>query len=245
MSRIWEHYLSERDRNVMARAGYRNPMGFGERPALLVIDVNMNFTGDRREPVEEAIRRWPNSCGEAGWDALPKISALIDCAHEVGLPVFFFTDGFREDGWNMGSWQWKVSRTQDEKESARKLDICGSDLHPDLDVAPSDVIIRKLKPSGFHGTPLNSLLNLLKADSVIVCGTSTSGCVRATVIDAFSENYRVVVSEDACFDRVELSHAVNLFDMDSKYADVLPTNTIVDHLRSVSPFKFALPKGAR
>lgn len=243
MARIWERYLPERDRRVMDLAGYRNPMGFGERPALIVIDVNINFTGDRREPIEESISRWPNSCGEAAWDALPHIRRLVDCAHRKGLPVFFVTDDFREDGWNMGSWRWKIGRTQDEASTARKMNLRGSDLHPDLGVEPSDIILRKLKPSAFNGTPLRALLNLLKADTLVVAGTTTSGCVRATVIDAFSENYRVVVAEEGCFDRVEVSHAMNLFDMDAKYADVLHTQAIVDHLDAMAPIKFDLPKG--
>jgi nicotinamidase-related amidase len=244
LARIWDAYLPERDRKIMTAAGYRNRMGFGERPALVVIDVTINFTGDRREPVEEAIKRWPNACGEAAWDALPKIRSLVDCAHRNGLPVFFLTDDFRADGWNMGSWRWKVGRTSDEAHTARAMNVNGSDIHPDLGVAAQDIVLRKLKPSAFHGTPLRALLTLLKADTVIACGTSTSGCVRATVIDAFSDNYRVVVAEDGCFDRVSVSNAINLFDMDSKYADVLSAAEIVQHLDAAGPVTFDLPSGA-
>ncbi len=244
MSRIWDAYLPERDRKIMEAAGYRNRMGFGERPALIVIDVNINFTGDRREPIEEAIKRWPNACGEAAWDALPKIRSLVDSAHQNGLPVFFITDDFRDDGWNMGSWRWKIGRTGDEANTARAMNMRGSDIHPDLGMTPSDILLRKLKPSAFNGTPLRALLNLLKADTIIACGTSTSGCVRATVIDAFSDNYRVVVAGDGCFDRVEVSNAINLFDMDSKYADVLSAQEIVQHLNTAGPLKFDLPQGS-
>lgn len=72
--RIWEKYLPQRDRDILSAAGYSQLMGFGERPALVVIDVNYNFTGDRPEPVEESIKRWPNSCGEMAWSALPHIN---------------------------------------------------------------------------------------------------------------------------------------------------------------------------
>ena len=78
---------------------------------------------------------------------------------------------------------------------------------------PQDIVLKKQKPSGFFGTNLPSYLTLLGCDSVIVVGTTTSGCVRATVVDAFSLNYRVIVAEEGCFDRSEASHAVSLCDM--------------------------------
>src|SRR5690242_20184135 len=88
---------------------------------------------------------------------------------------------------------------------------------------PRDIVIKKQKPSGFFGTNLASYLTLLGCDSVIVVGTTTSGCVRATAVDAFSLNYRVILAEEGCFDRSEASHAVSLCDMHAKYADVVST----------------------
>jgi Isochorismatase family len=85
---------------------------------------------------------------------------------------------------------------------------------------PRDIVIKKQKPSGFFGTNLASYLTLFGCDSLIVVGTTTSGCVRATVVDAFSLNYRVILAEEGCFDRSEASHAVSLCDMHAKYADV-------------------------
>jgi maleamate amidohydrolase len=243
MTRIWDRYLPDRDRKLLDSAGYRNRMGFGSRPAILVIDVNYNFTGDRREPIEEAIRRWPNACGEAAWDALPQIRKLLDSAHGRGLPVFFSTDGFRQDGWNMGSWLWKTARANDERAAAVKTNLNGAEINHEIAPISTDIVIEKLKPSVFNGTPLRQLLTLLKVDTLVVAGTTTSGCVRASVIDAFSDNYRVIVAEDGCFDRVDLSHAVNLFDMDAKYADVLSTDEILSELEAYQPGLFDLPKG--
>ncbi|MGA0315509.1 MAG: isochorismatase family protein, partial [Alphaproteobacteria bacterium] len=93
-------------------------------------------------------------------------------------------------------------------------------------IAPSskDLVIRKLKPSAFFGTPLMAFLNDLGADSLIVTGTTTSGCVRASVLDAFSNNLRCTIVEEACFDRSQASHAINLCDMHAKYADVVPVD---------------------
>ena len=241
--RIWDKYLPQRDQDILRLAGYTQRMGFGERPALIVIDVNYNFTGDKPEPVETSIERWPNSCGEIGWKAIPHLNRLLGKCHERGIPVFLATDDFRQDGWNLESWRWKTGRISEERKNAARSNVDGSAIHPELSQQPSDIIIRKLKPSAFNGTSLRQLLTLLKVDTLIVAGTTTSGCVRATVIDAFSDNFRVIVPEDACFDRVEVSHAISLFDMNAKYADVLTTEEIVSHLDTVQADLFDLPKG--
>ena len=110
--------------------------------------------------------------------------------------------------------------------------------------APQDIVIRKLKPSGFYGTNLESFLTLLGADSLIVMGTTTSGCVRATVLDAFSSNYRLAVVEDACFDRSQASHAINLCDMNAKYADVVTSGDALAYIASLDDGLFELPAGA-
>ena len=107
--------------------------------------------------------------------------------------------------------------------------------------APQDIVIPKQKPSAFHGTPLRGYLTLLQADSLIVCGTTTSGCVRATVLDAFSDNYRVTIAEEGCFDRAQSSHAINLMDMQAKYADVRPAAEIAKHLETLPAGLFVLP----
>jgi hypothetical protein len=110
---------------------------------------------------------------------------------------------------------------------------------------PADIVIKKQKPSGFFGTNLTSYLTLLGCDSVIVVGTTTAGCVRATVVDAFSLNYRVILAEEGCFDRSEASHAVSLCDMHAKYADVLPTAEILSYFEQLPTDLFDLPTGGR
>src|SRR5436190_16269704 len=109
--------------------------------------------------------------------------------------------------------------------------------------APQDIVIRKQKPSGFFGSSMGSFLTLLGADSVVVTGTTTSGCVRATVVDAFSLNYRVILAEEGCFDRSEASHAVSLCDMHAKYADVVSTPEILSYFNQLPPDLFDLPIG--
>jgi nicotinamidase-related amidase len=121
--------------------------------------------------------------------------------------------------------------------------VDGSTIIPDIAPAPQDIVLKKDKPSAFFGTPLLSYLVLLGCDGVIVTGTTTSGCVRATVLDAFSNNYRVTVVEDACFDRSQASHAISLCDMHAKYADVHPSADALSYFAQYPPGQFDLPPG--
>ena len=105
-------------------------------------------------------------------------------------------------------------------------------------------MIYKQKPSGFFGTNMTSYLTLLGCDSVIVTGTTTSGCVRATVLDAFSLNYRISLAEEGCFDRSQASHAINLCDMNAKYADVVKTSEVLEFFDTLPADQYDLPTGA-
>ena len=241
--RIWDKFLTERDKAVFEASGYGTRGGFGERPALLVIDINYNFTGDRPEPILDSIRRWPNSCGEEGWATIPTTQKLLTAARDKGVPVIYTTGEVRADRWDRGSWSWKNSRTGESPPPVRDTNLDGNDILSEIAPEPQDIVIRKLKPSGFYGTNLESFLNLLAADSVIIVGTTTSGCVRATAIDAFSGNYRVAIVEDACFDRSEASHAVNLCDMNAKYADVVPSEDVIRYMNGLPDDLFDLPTG--
>ena len=112
---VWNKFLTERDKAVFAVSGYGARGGFGKRPALLVIDVNWAFCGDRPEPILESIKRWRNPCGEDAWKALPYIRSLIDKCHEKGVPVLYTTGVRREDNWDSGSWGWKNSRNEEDR----------------------------------------------------------------------------------------------------------------------------------
>jgi maleamate amidohydrolase len=239
---IWNQFLTERDKAVFAASGYGARGGFGKRPALLVIDVNYAFCGDKSEPILESIKRWRNSCGEESWPAVAAIKSLCDKAHDKGVPVIYTTGIRRSDNWDSGSWSWKNSRGS-EKPVVPVSNIDGNQIVDEIAPAPQDIVIRKQKPSGFFGTNMASYLTLLGCDSVIVTGTTTSGCVRATVLDAFSMNYRVAIAEEGCFDRSQASHAINLCDMNAKYADVLKTEEVLSFLDTLPEGLFDLPKG--
>jgi nicotinamidase-related amidase len=240
---IWNRFLTERDKQVFDAAGYATRQGFGRRPAILVVDVNYNFCGDRPEPILESIKRWRNSCGAEAWDGVRAIRKLLGAARAKGLPVIYSTGTQREDNWDRGAWAWKSSRTA-EKPKTAGTNLDGNTIVSEIAPQPQDIVIEKLKPSVFHGTPLQSFLLLLEADSLIVAGTTTSGCVRATVVDAFSNNYRVSIVEEGCFDRSQASHALSLCDMNAKYADIVNLDETLAFIEKLPNGLFDLPQGA-
>lgn len=239
---VWNKFLTERDKKVFAAAGYGARSGFGKRPALLVIDVSYAFTGDDpNEDILESIKRWRNSCGKESWAAIGQIRRLIDKAHERELPVIYTTGVRRPDLWDAGRWANKNTRTKEAPKSNRD----GYAIVDELAPAAKDLVITKQKPSGFFGTPMTSYLTQLGCDSVVITGTTTSGCVRATVVDAFSYNYRVAMVEEGCFDRSEASHALTLCDMGAKYADIVKADEVVSYFDSLPKGMFDLPTGAK
>ncbi len=242
--RIWDQYLTERDKQVFKASGFGAKGGFGKRPALLIIDVSYGFAGDKPEPILESIKRWSNSCGAESWDAIAVIKSLAETFRERKMPVIYTTGVTRPDGWDIGSWGWKNTRTIESVPGPHQ-NLDANEIVPEIAPQPQDVVVLKQKPSGFFGSNLASYLTLLGCDSVIVTGTTTSGCVRATVIDAFSMNYRVAIAEDGCFDRSQASHAINLCDMHAKYADVMPGAEIIEWAKTLPDDLFPnLPKGS-
>ncbi|MBM3572831.1 MAG: isochorismatase family protein [Alphaproteobacteria bacterium] len=240
--RVWDEFLTEQDKKVFEISGYGARSGLGKRPALLVIDMTYGFTGDRPEPILRSIKRWPNSSGLAAWSAIAVIRTLLDKAHAKGLPVFYCRNAIRDDGWDWGGWHRKSRRTAEWTGGPTNLE--SNAFVADIAPLPQDIVIGKTKPSAFFGTPLISQLTQLGADTLVVTGNTTSGCVRAAVIDAFSYNLHVAVVEDGCFDRAEASHAINLCDMNAKYADVISGTEIIAYFDGLDAGMFRLPSGA-
>ena len=224
---IWDDATTERDKQVLKACGYGRARGLGQRPALIVVDMNYNWVGDRREPVLESIKRIRHSCGEEAWDALDVVRGLIDKARPKGVPVIYTTGYGVETNYESGRRPWKNHRHDEDgtMDYSARMEIV-KEIAP----APSDIVIHKSKPSGFFGTPLHGVLNDYAVDTLLVTGGSTSGCIRATVVDAFSYNYFVAVVEEGTFDRIQLSHKANLLDMNMKYADVVKAEAVAAYL---------------
>jgi len=227
---IWDDILSERDKEVFAKAGYGSRQGFGSRPALLVVDVNYNFVGDKPEPILKSIETHRNSCGEEGWEGVYQIQKLLKVARGSGIPIFFSTGLPRQTSLDTGRWGGKNQRSVEDRSESSQL---SNEIVEEIAPMEGEVVFQKQKPSVFFGTTLISYLTELHIDTLLVAGTTTSGCVRATVLDAFSYNFKVGVVEECTFDRGQISHKINLFDMNAKYADVVSREETEDYLANL------------
>ena len=227
--RVWDRCLTEQDRTHVQMKPPK-AIGFGKNPALLLIDLYRWVFGDNPQPVLESIKSWPGSCGLAGWNAIPAIRTLLETAREVRIPIVHMT-GLAGAGVEEWAFRRNVSAgklTPEEQERRmRKYDIIEQ-----VEPLPGEAVLRKSSPSAFWGTPLAGHLNQLGTDTIITCGESTSGCVRASVVDGCTYRFRMIVAEECVFDRHEAAHAINLFDMHQKYADVLPLAQVVQYLHS-------------
>ena len=225
--RPWGDVISADDEERYARAGFGKPSGFGKRPGLLVIDVQYRTIGDSPKPFYDSLEDYTTSCGEVGWAAVPHIQQLIAAFRAAELPILYphVAPKLAEDrGGTLGQ---KVPGIMDVPDRGY--------LFPD-EVAPQpgDLLLPKKHPSAFFGTPLASYLIGLGVDTIVVSGCTTSGCVRGTVVDAFSYNFRCVVPADAVYDRTPTVHQANLFDLGQKYADVVTTDAVVAHMTSAA-----------
>jgi maleamate amidohydrolase len=206
-------------------AGFGKPIGFGQRPGLLIIDVQYRTVGTRRMPFAEAVREFSTSCGDVGWDAVDNISRLLALFRAASWPVLY-PHVARKLSYDAGRLGAKVPAIMGVPDH-------GYDFVKEVEPRDDEVLLPKRHPSAFFGTPLASYLIDAGIDSLVVTGCTTSGCVRSSVADAFSYNFRVAVPGDAVYDRSPVVHEVNLFDMAQKYADVTTTDALIAQLGSL------------
>lgn len=226
MSRPWGDVIPATDERRYELAGFGRPSGVGTRPALLIIDVQYRTLGNSPKPFELAVAEdYTTAVGEAGWAALAHIVDLLALFRAHRWPVLYphVAPKLSFDRGTLGA---KVPSILEVPEQ-------GYRMPPEIEPREGDVLLPKKHPSAFFGTPLASHLIDLGADTVIVTGCSTSGCIRGTVVDAFAYNFKVLVPADAVYDRSDVVHKVNLFDMSQKYADVLWTNEVAKRLAEV------------
>jgi nicotinamidase-related amidase len=201
---------------------YSRKVFVGPSPALVAIDLyELAYQGGAKPPVELQ-HMYPSSCGEHAHAAIEPTKRLFAASRAAGLPIFYSTSDTRPD-----SLPGRVSAT---KRPGAPIDAASYAIRAEFKPQAGDVVITKQRASAFYGTPLLAHLTQLGIQTIIVCGESTSGCVRATAVDAYSNGFHVVLAEECCFDRSVLSHKVNLFDLHHKYADVLHVDEIVAHL---------------
>jgi nicotinamidase-related amidase len=203
---------------VRRHEGFHGRSGFGAHPALIVIDVNVGFT-DPESPLVCDLE-----------DVVAAIGRMLTEARRAGIPVAYTTVSFDEG-------DKKIAAAFIDKIPALLTLEAGSrwvEIDPRIAPQEGEPVLNKLFASAFFGTALQSFLAASGCDSLIVTGASTSGCVRATVVDAVQHGYRPIVPREAVGDRNPAAHEANLYDIDAKYGDVVPLGEVLEHLEKLA-----------
>ena len=225
----WKQYLSERDKEHDKLWGKKEARGFGEKPALLLIDIYYSVLGLKREPIFESMKTWPMSTGLEGWAAVDRCAELVAAARAADIPVIHVK------GLHSGINPWfagKVPRRPASKMSA-EMAAQGNEIVDEVKPIPGELVVGKEAASAFWGTPLVFQLISLGVDTLICAGETTSGCVRATVVDGATNRFKMGVVAECCFDRTEASHCINLYDMHQKYADVVHLEAAIEYFHRI------------
>lgn len=222
----WRGFVPDEELETYRKGGFARRIGIGRRPALLNIDTTYMF-------VDPAY----SQCGREDPALLAALERLTALFRELDLPIYYSRRDDRTHPSYRGIWNLKLGTAGDFQYSRDPR----ADEWPEA-YAPreQDRVVMKNKPSCFFATPLEAFLRYDEVDTVIICGISTSGCVRAGAMDAFSHNFRVVLVEQACGDRSPSAHKANLFDLDMKFADVESLDYVERELRA----RFGLARAA-
>ena len=221
----WDGIISENEQAAYRAAGFGKPTGLGTRPALLIIDVQYRTVGTEPRPFWDAINEFPTACGQVGWDAVHQVARVLALFRSKGWPVLYPYVSQKEN--------FDKGRLADKVPALMTVAKRGYDFVAEIAPEPTDVLLPKKHPSAFFGTPLASYLIERQVDTLVVTGCTTSGCVRGTVVDGFAYNFRMLVPQECVYDRSQVSHAVNLFDMSEKYADVMSVEDALARLQAV------------
>lgn len=206
--------MSEDRERIYERAGMQDQFGYGDSPAVVAVDIQNGMTD-------------PDSPLGAELDAMVENNErVVGTAHDAGVPVFWTRVVYRHpDAADAGVWAEKIEPLRTLTADSRWVE-----LDPRCTVGDDDHVLEKKQASAFHDTELDTMLTARGIDTVVVTGCTTSGCVRATVVDACANGYRVVVPEGCVGDRSSEQHDANVYDMDAKYADVRPLAEVVAYL---------------
>jgi maleamate amidohydrolase len=216
----WFPTVSPADERLYEAAGFGRSAGFGRRIAVLVIDVQYRTVGHSRVPIDEAMLEYPTACGDRGWSAVDNIALLLAAARSADVPVLFPYVAPKGDT-TPGGFRGKSP-------SLASPDAAAYEFVTEAAPLPGERLVPKDHPSAFFGTALVSSLVELGIDTVLITGCTTSGCVRASAVDAFSYGFKVGIVSDAVYDRTDSVHAASLFDLSSKYADLVCTADAVE-----------------
>lgn len=202
---------------VYSDAGFGQPVPRGTRPAIVVVDFSYGFTDTQYPTASDASAQ------------MAKTRRICDIARAKGFPVIFSTIAFHPGELDTLPWLRKAAGMRALVEGSRLVEIDAA-----TGIQPNDPIVVKKGASSFFGSTLAALLTGAKTDTLVVCGATTSGCVRATVVDAVQSGFNVLVPRDCCADRAAAPHEANLYDMNQKYADVTDAADIAAWLDSLA-----------
>jgi nicotinamidase-related amidase len=210
--------IPEEDLQAYRKGKHGQLMGFGKSPCLMVVDMTYAFVDPS----------FPLTSGNLGWQAVKNIKPLLEKARGKNVPVIYIKGHDATDN----PADWGISRKRQVLKELKRGK--GNEIVEEIAPRQGEIVIQKLKASAFFATNLLGTLIYHHIDTLIVTGASTSGCVRATVVDAASYNYYVVIPEECVADRAQVPHKVNLFDMHMKYADVIPLSGVLQYLQTLS-----------
>ncbi|WEK05289.1 MAG: isochorismatase family protein [Candidatus Devosia phytovorans] len=214
---VWDAFLTEDDKKVMAARKPRTPHGPGNKVALLLIDMQTTAMGHDK-PIYEQLDEYSGACGPHAWKSVPYQQKLLAAARAAGVPVIYSKHVF---------YDYTGLPASDPSNNFSHLNS-KSEIPVEVAMQDGEYLVEKQTPSCFVMTNLPLILRNLGVDGLLVGGNSTSGCVRATCVDGEAHGYKMSVIEEAVFDRIELSHAAALFDMAFKICDVIDTEKALD-----------------
>lgn len=215
---VFRDIIPESDLSAYGKGDFGLRAGYGKKPAIIVIDMTYAFV----DPSHAL------ASGDMGWNAVKSVKPLIEESRNKNIPIIY-TIGLSEP-----------SDTQAERGISRKSLLSkwvpkprANDVVDEISPKNGDIVLKKRKASIFFGTNLLSILVFHNIDTLIMTGATTSGCVRASVVDAASNNFYVIVPEECVADRAVVPHKANLFDIDMKYGDVVPLQEVLTYVRSI------------
>lgn len=199
--------VPKEDKEYYLKGGHGKRIGWGENPALLLVDLTEEFVGER---------------SDVGGRAANAAKRVLNTSREVGIPIIYT----RPDRSLPNDYR---GTTKPKRESASPREG-GNIIDPRIEPNKGEHIIDKPRASAFFDTHLSNMLHEMDIDTLITVGISTCGCVRATVVDAHSSNFNVIIPQEATADRSNISHKISLFDIDMKYGDVTPVDVVIEKL---------------
>lgn len=208
------HTAEKRVVQTYENSGFMGRMGFGKRPAVVVVDFCRAFTDPAISPLAANLDQ-----------EVAATRTLLDSARRQQVPVIYTTVEYDPDLKDAGLWKLKT-RSQDSLIRGTK----GPEIDPRLAPQPDEHILIKKFASAFFGTHLQAILRPMGVDTLLICGATTSGCVRATVVDSCQHGFYTAVVRKCVGDRAPGPHEANLFDMDAKYADVIPLSEALNYI---------------